>query len=63
MRRLNAPYGARGILTHPDFTTPQQVILRLNAPYGAWCFLTMVASTWVHDGDKVLMHLMALGAF
>ena len=36
----------------------------LNAPYGARCFLTEAADSLREKfGNKVLMHLMALGAF
>ena len=63
--RLNAPYGARCFLTTP--TVGRYGGARkygLNAPYGARCFLTRCTG-WSGDRGRrrVLMHLMALGAF
>ena len=61
--RLNAPYGARCFLTECGRFC---VLIGwcLNAPYGARCFLTCESAT--RSGalaGRVLMHLMALGAF
>ena len=61
---LNAPFGAWCFLTLPVFPSPTKAGLCLNAPFGAWCFLTLIAAgaskspLW-----RVLMHLLALGAF
>ena len=45
---------------------PYQLVFRgyssLNAPYGARCFLTEEHREQYRE-DRVLMHLMALGAF
>ena len=62
-RRLNAPYGARCFLTHNSGLVQVPALSCLNAPYGARCFLTgtVVTTPWVQK--RVLMHLMALGAF
>ncbi len=60
---LNAPYGARCFLTVANHYAIPCALSRLNAPYGARCFLTDYLSHYGVLGMKVLMHLMALGAF
>ena len=60
---LNAPYGARCFLTLCAQFNPGDSITGLNAPYGARCFLTSKSWPWALRVCKVLMHLMALGAF
>ena len=59
---LNAPYGARCFLTCTPAACTRPRPTGLNAPYGARCFLTgeqyREFPIW-----RVLMHLMALGAF
>ena len=42
---------------------PVKVRLGLNVPYGARCFLTVVPTASDRRYRKVLMHLLALGAF
>ena len=61
---LNAPYGARCFLT--KIATIIHITRNggLNAPYGARCFLTNHHGCSISDSRRrVLMHLMALGAF
>ena len=61
---LNAPYGARCFLTARTGDIAERDQNRLNAPYGARCFLTVKTATKTKiEFRKVLMHLMALGAF
>ena len=60
--RLNAPYGARCFLTGGRERARFRECRGLNAPYGARCFLTP-NKICGQEGYRVLMHLMALGAF
>ena len=60
---LNAPYGARCFLTVGRDRARAYVVPGLNAPYGARCFLTDRPHRPVRVQGRVLMHLMALGAF
>ena len=61
---LNAPYGARCFLTHRANESHGGRGTRLNAPYGARCFLTRRPRRLPRARrERVLMHLMALGAF
>ena len=62
--RLNAPYGAWCFLTGEGWYAYEIPTIRLNTPYGARCFLTPPPGS-VHDDSRhrVLIHLIALGAF
>ena len=60
--RLNAPYGARCLLT-VKFDYHRKTITRRYAPYGARCLLTREHGVLGNIGCVVLMRLMALGAF
>ena len=60
---LNAPYGARCFLTERIPAVTASVTAGLNAPYGARCFLTRRHCAHRRRAFRVLMHLMALGAF
>ena len=59
---LNAPSGARCFLT-TSHRWHYHVLCSLNAPSGARCFLTIEGEEFVVQFDKVLMHLLVLGAF
>ena len=64
MLSLNAPFGARCFLTSQCARVIAAVRKGLNAPFGARCFLTYInATTKRVELGKVLMHLLALGAF
>ena len=61
--RLNAPFGARCFLNDQ---IPDDVVLaidRLNASFGVRCFLTRKVGGFVETNTRVLMRLLALGAF
>ena len=62
--RLNAPFGARCFLT-PERIEAGVFWNGLNAPFGARCFLTRAIGEIIEYlmNLKVLMHLLALGAF
>ena len=61
---LNAPYGARCFLTATSKASLTPDSRDLNAPYGARCFLTQERNEGYRQGEgRILMHLMALGAF
>ena len=60
---LNAPFGARCFLTHQVRARRSRRRQRLNAPFGARCFLTPRSGDRSSPGLRVLIHLLALGAF
>ena len=60
---LNAPYGAWCFLTKYGYDFEHEATYGLNAPYGARCFLTGMDQLHGSDQERVLMHLMVLGAF
>ena len=59
---LNTPSGAGCFLTTRIGALPYEEA-SLNAPSGARCFLTIEGEEFVVQFDKVLMHLLVLGAF
>ena len=59
---LNALYGARCFLTE-KLAVGQSFTVCLNAPFGARCFLTGICARVMRVDERVLMHLLALGAF
>ena len=59
---LNAPFGARCFLTGKRRSTKERIYRSLNAPFGARCFLILLLMI-SKPARKVLMHLLALGAF
>ena len=60
---LNAPYDARCFLTCFGHQHRQKDRDGLNAPFGARCYLTVQDLEVYANTLRVLMHLMALGAF
>ena len=60
---LNAPFGARCFLTDKKAAEKDLPTGCLNAPFGARCFLTRAHGPPRCLPSRVLMHLLALGAF
>ena len=61
---LNAPFDVRRFLTADSLFRLLHGSRGLNAPFGARCFLTFPVTVVKNaDPTKVLMHLLALGAF